>query len=113
MRKPIQEMPFNQISPLYVNKVTRKGRTQAELDAVLTWLTGYSAAQLAASTLSLSDFFAQATMATTANQITGVICGVRVETIEDPLLQKIRQMDKVVDELAKGKAVAKIERKTM
>lgn len=102
--------PFDQIYALYLQKVTKKSRTQAELDAVLTWLTGYDAEFLHTTTLPLQDFFAQATLTPFASKITGVVCGVRVETIQDPLTQQIRYMDKVVDELAKGKAVAKIMR---
>ncbi|MFD1484422.1 DUF2200 family protein [Lacticaseibacillus baoqingensis] len=110
MSERIFALPFNQLYPLYLNKIQRKGRTQAELDAVLRWLTGYDTATLHTSTLPLRDFFTQAQMPLASSQITGVICGVRVETIRDPLLQQIRQMDKVVDELAKGKAIDQILR---
>lgn len=110
MSERIFALPFNQLYPLYLNKIQRKGRTQTELDAVLRWLTGYDTATLHTNTLPLRDFFAQAQMPLASSQITGVICGVRVETIRDPLLQQIRQMDKVVDELAKGKAIDQILR---
>jgi hypothetical protein len=110
MSDRIFQYRFDVIYPLYLQKLTRKGRTQAELDSVLTWLTGYDAATLHECDLALRDFFAQATMNANAALITGVICGVRIETIEDPLMQQIRYMDKVVDELAKGKSLAKIQR---
>jgi hypothetical protein len=96
-----------------VAKVEKKGRSKDELDAVIRWLTGYNNAEverhIAAST-TLADFFAGARMNPNAGLITGVICGVRVETIEDPLLQQIRYLDKLVDELAKGKALDKVLR---
>src|SRR5688572_14022063 len=98
---------------LYLAKVQKKGRTQAELDEVIRWLTGYDdaalAAHLAAGT-SFRDFFAQATLHPNASRITGVVCGVRVETLEDPLMQKIRYLDKLVDELARGRPMAKVLR---
>lgn len=110
MSERLFNMPFAKLYPLYLQKVTRKQRTQAELDAVLSWLTGYDDQTLHTSTASLRDFFASATLPASADKITGVVCGVRVETITDPLMAKIRQMDKVVDELAKGKTVEKIIR---
>ncbi|EWS82200.1 hypothetical protein BF93_11250 [Brachybacterium phenoliresistens] len=113
MNQRLFAMPFGSIYPLYVQKVQRKGRTSAELDEVLTWLTGYDASDLErhiAAGTTLEDFFAQARLTPNASLITGVICGHRVEDIEDPLMQKIRWMDKVVDELARGKAVEKIQR---
>ena len=107
-------MPFARIYPLYVNKVERKGRTVAELDEVLTWLTGYDEAGLeeaVANEVDLETFFAQApAMNPNASLITGVICGYRVEDIEEPTMQKIRYMDKLVDELARGKKMASILR---
>lgn len=107
-------IPFCTIYPLYVAKVERKGRTTAELDEVLTWLTGYTQEDLTSTPVSeatLADFFTDApAYSPESDLITGVICGHRVEDIEDPLMKKIRQMDKVVDELAKGKAVEKIIR---
>ena len=109
----IFRLPFASVYPLYVEKVEKKGRTKDELDATIRWLTGYSDAQLerhlAAST-TLADFFAGARLNPNVGQITGVICGVRVETIEDPLMQQIRYLDKLVDELAKGRALEKILR---
>lgn len=105
---------FASIYPHYVTKVEKKGRTVAELHEVIEWLTGYDDATLAeaiADERDLRSFFAQApAMNPHATLITGVICGYKVQDIEDPLLQQIRWMDKVVDELAKGKAVEKIKR---
>ncbi|HRL49882.1 MAG TPA: DUF2200 domain-containing protein [Propioniciclava sp.] len=105
---------FASIYPHYVTKVTKKGRSQAELDDLLGWLTGYDAAGLAATLAderTLEEFFAQApALNPGADLVTGVICGHRVEEIEDPLMRTIRVMDKVVDELARGKALAKIQR---
>ena len=105
---------FASIHPLYVQKVAKKGRTVAELNDVLAWLTGYDEAGLAeaiADGRDLRTFFSQApALNPNATLITGVICGHRVEDIEDPLLQQIRWMDKVVDELARGKAIEKIKR---
>jgi len=107
-------MPFGKVYPLLLQKVVRKGRTREELDQVLHWLTGYPQQALedqAASGVSLRDFFAQApAINPKANLITGLICGVRVEQITDPLMQRIRWMDKLVDELAKGRAMEKILR---
>lgn len=110
MSDRVFDYSFAKIYPLYLQKITRKQRTQAELDAVLTWLTGYPADVLHTSQASLRDFFARANISAGAAAITGVVCGVRVEDIADPLMQQIRWMDKVVDELAKGKAVEKIIR---
>ncbi|GIG20587.1 hypothetical protein Cch01nite_13110 [Cellulomonas chitinilytica] len=105
---------FASIYPLYVEKVERKGRGRDELDEVLTWLTGYDEAGLRATIddgRDLETFFAQAPeLNPHTSLITGVICGVRVEDIEDPLMQKIRYMDKLVDELARGKKMASILR---
>jgi hypothetical protein len=109
----IYKLPFASVYPLYVAKVEKKGRSKEELDAVICWLTGYTDAEverhIAAST-TLADFFAGARMNPNAGLITGVICGVRVETIEDPLMQQIRYLDKLVDELAKGRALEKVLR---
>jgi hypothetical protein len=106
--------PFAAIYPLYVRKAERKGRTGAEVDAVLTWLTGYDEAGLRAAVdegVDLETFFARApAMNPAAARITGVVCGVRVEQIEDPLMQRIRWMDKLVDELARGKKLETILR---
>jgi hypothetical protein len=109
----IYALPFASVYPLYVQKVEKKGRTQDELDTVICWLTGYDESklqgQIAAGT-TLADFFADARLNPNAGLITGVICGVRVEEIEDPLMQQIRYMDKLVDELAKGRALEKVLR---
>ncbi|AKK03679.1 DUF2200 domain-containing protein [Corynebacterium epidermidicanis] len=110
----VYNLRFAEIYRLYLAKVERKGRTREDLDEVLMWLTGYSQEQLqqhANSDLTLRELCAQApVLQQTVPTITGVICGYRVENIEDPLMQQIRAMDKVVDELAKGKALAKIKR---
>lgn len=101
------------VYPHYVAKVERKGRTKAELDQVITWLTGYDHAALAehlAAGTTFEDFFAGATLNPHCSAITGVVCGVRVEEVEDPLMQKIRYLDKLVDELARGKAMEKVLR---
>ncbi len=101
------------VYPHYVAKVERKGRTKEELDQVITWLTGYTDAQLRKhldAGTTFESFFADARLNPNAAAITGVVCGVRVEEIEDPLMQKIRYLDKLVDELAKGKSMEKILR---
>jgi hypothetical protein len=105
---------FASIYPMYVEKVEKKGRTKEELDEVLCWLTGYNKKTLQQQIdkkNNLETFFAEAKLNPNASKITGVICGYRVEDIEDKLLRKIRYMDKVVDELAKGKTMDKILRK--
>jgi len=108
-------MTFASIYPLYIQKIERKGRTKPELDTVICWLTGYDETGLAmqiTNEVDLEAFFASAPQINpNAPLIKGVICGVRVEEIEDPLMQKIRWMDKLVDELAKGKVLEKILRK--
>jgi len=105
-------MAFAGVYPHYVTKVEKKGRTKAELHAVIEWLTGYDEAGLAAvieKKVDFETFFAQAPKWNpNAAKITGTICGYRVEQIEDPLMQKVRYLDKIVDELAKGKALEKI-----
>ena len=105
---------FANIYPLYVEKAERKNRTKAEVDQVICWLTGYNQTGLQQQIQQgndLATFFAQApAINPNTSQIKGVICGVRVEEIEDPLMQKIRYMDKLIDELAKGKAMEKILR---
>lgn len=109
----VAAMPFASVYPHYVTKVEKKGRTREELHAVITWLTGYDDAEiqhhLDAET-QFEEFFAQARLNESAELITGVVCGVRVEEIEEPLMQQVRWMDKLVDELAKGKALEKILR---
>ena len=101
------------VYPLYLAKVERKGRTQDELDAVIRWLTGFDEAELErhlAAGTTFADFFAAARLNPNAGLITGVVCGVRVEEIEDPLMQQIRYLDKLVDELAKGRPMEKVLR---
>lgn len=108
-------MSFARIHPLYVTKVERKGRTKAEVDEVIRWLTGYSQKKLETQIkkqIDLETFFAEAPKLNLARTlIKGVICGVRVEDIKEPTMQEIRYMDKLIDELAKGKAMEKILRK--
>jgi hypothetical protein len=106
-------MTVTSVYPLYLAKVERKGRTKDELDAVIRWLTGYDQAELErelADRATFADFFAGADLNPNAGLIAGVICGVRVETIEDPLVQQVRYLDKLVDELAKGRALEKVLR---
>ena len=113
-RQRIYGMTFASVYPLYVAKVERKGRSQAEVDEIVRWLTGYTQPELDALLETETDFehfFADAPgMNPARDMIKGVICGVRVEEIEDPVMQKIRYLDKLVDELAKGKAMEKILR---
>ncbi|CAN5161788.1 DUF2200 domain-containing protein [soil metagenome] len=106
-------MTFNSVYPLYVAKLERKGRGQAELDEAIEWLTGFDAKALEvhlATGTTVEGFFAAAELNPKASAITGVICGVRVEEIDDPLMQKIRYLDKIVDELAKGRPMEKVLR---
>ena len=101
------------VYPHYAAKVERKGRTRAELDQVIEWLTGFDAAALRGhleAGTTFEDFFADARLNPGASLITGVVCGVRVEQVEDPLMQKIRYLDKLVDELAKGRPLDRILR---
>ena len=111
---PVYRMAFSKVYPLLVQKAERKGRTQAEVDEVICWLTGYDLAGMQAQIakdVDIATFYAEAPqMHPNRDLIKGVVCGVRVETIEDPLMKKIRQLDKLVDELAKGKAMEKILR---
>ena len=113
-RMNIRAIKFAKVYPMYVQKVERKGRTKAELDEVIGWLTGYEDAGLAdqiARETDFETFFAEAPqLHPNRGEITGLICGYRVEEIEDPFEQKMRQLDKVVDELAKGKKMEKIKR---
>ncbi len=108
------QMSFAKIYDLLLNKAVRKGRTSAEVDEVICWLTGYSAAELDSlrkSNISYGDFFRQAPCPNPSRVlIKGVVCGVRVEKIEDPLMREARYLDKLVDELAKGKPMEKILR---
>lgn len=107
-------MAFAIVYPLYIQKVERKGRTKAEVDRIIRWLTGYTQAALNKQIKLQKDFetfFAEApAMHPNSDLITGVVCGVRVEEVEDPLMRKIRQLDKLVDELAKGREMEKILR---
>lgn len=107
-------MSFASVYPLYVQKAAKKGRAQAEVDQVITWLTGYSPAQLRRAIdakVDIATFFTEAPrLHPNAAQITGVVCGVRVEEVADPLMRKIRYLDKLVDELAKGRPMTKILR---
>lgn len=112
---PVFSMSITKVYPLLVQKAERKGRTKAEVDEVICWLTGYDADGLQSQIdkgVELSTFYAKAPcMHPNRDLIKGVVCGVRVENVEDPLMKKIRQLDKLVDELAKGKAMEKILRK--
>lgn len=111
----IYTMTFASVYPHYVNKAERKGRTKAEVDEIIIWLTGYSQEEIEAqikNEVTFESFFAEAPeMNESRSLIKGVICGVRVEDIEDPLMQEIRYLDKLIDELAKGKSMEKILRK--
>ena len=110
----ISAMKFAKVYPLYIQKAERKNRTKEEIDQIICWLTGYSQAELQRQIDQENDFetfFAQApALHPNSSLIKGVVCGIRVEEIEDPLMQKIRYLDKLIDELAKGKALAKILR---
>ena len=109
----IAAMTFSSVYPHYVTKVEKKGRTKEELHQVMQWLTGYSEKELQAmiqSKATFEDFFKKAKLNKHARLITGVICGYRVEEITNPLTQKVRYLDKLVDELAKGRAMEKILR---
>lgn len=111
----VYKMSFASVYPHYINKVEKKGRTITELHAIIFWLTGYDQQALQQHIENKTDFetfFAAAPQLNpNVSKITGVICGYRVEAIEDPLMQKVRYLDKLVDELAKGKAMEKILRK--
>ena len=114
MNERVYAMDFASIYPMYVNKVEKKGRTKAELDQVLTWVTGYSQAQLDAQLGAHKDcrtFIEEAPLNPDRELIKGVVCGVRVEEVEEPLMRELRYMDKVVDELARGKKIDSILRK--
>lgn len=111
----VYRMSFASVYPLYIQKAEKKGRTRAEVDEVIFWLTGYNPQTLQQhldNKSNLETFFSQAPQINpNASKITGVICGYRVEEIQDPLMQKVRYLDKLIDELAKGKAMDKILRK--
>lgn len=111
----IYGMRFGGVYPAYVAKAERKGRTQDEVDEIICWLTGHDRASLSATVASEADvaaFFAEAPKMNPARDgVTGVVCGVRVENVEEPLMREIRILDKLIDELAKGRAMEKILRK--
>lgn len=107
------KMTFSSVYPLYLAKVEKKGRTKEELHQVITWLTGFgekALQKLIKDKVTFEEFFQQATLNPNAHLITGVICGYRVEEIENPLTRQVRYLDKLVDELAKGRAMEKILR---
>ena len=110
----VYRMLFSSVYPLYVQKAEKKGRSKAEVDTVIYWLTGYNEQTLQQQIdkkVDFETFFNQAPqLHPNASKITGVICGYRIEDIEDPLLKKVRYLDKLIDELAKGKAMEKILR---
>lgn len=114
-RADVTQMPFAKLYPLLVNKAEKKGRTRQEVDQVTAWLTGCTAqdlARLEQSSVGYGEFFRNApAMNPNRMYITGKVCGVRVEEIEDPVMREIRRLDKLVDELAKGKAMEQILRK--
>lgn len=110
----IFKMAFAKVYPMYIQKAEKKGRTREEVDQVILWLTGYDKAGLQRQVdeqVDFETFFAEApALHPNSALITGVVCGVRVESVEDPLMQKIRYLDKLVDELARGKAMEKVLR---
>jgi hypothetical protein len=111
----IAKMTFASVYPMYVEKVEKKGRTKEELHQVIQWLTGFdnkTLQELIKEKVTFETFFQRATLNPNASLITGVICGYRVEEIEEPLTQKLRYLDKLVDELAKGRKMEKILRGT-
>jgi len=110
----VYRMLFASVYPLYVKKAERKGRTKEEVDTIIYWLTGYTPQTLQAqidNKVDFETFFAEAPqMNANVTKITGIICGYRIEDIEDPIVQKVRYLDKLIDELAKGKKMEKILR---
>lgn len=114
-KSKIFKMPFANVYPHYINKAEKKGRTKEEVDTIICWLTGYDRKALQKQVdkkVDFETFFAEAPqMNPNTSKIKGVICGYRVEEIEDPLMRKIRYLDKLIDELAKGKTMEKILRK--
>lgn len=114
-KRRIYKMSFASVYPLYVAKAEKKGRTKKEVDEIIRWLTGYNVLQLKAQIKGKTDFatfFAKAPHLNPARKlITGVICGVRVEDIKDPIIQAVRYLDKLIDEISKGKVMDKISRK--
>ena len=110
----VAKMTFASVYPMYVEKVEKKGRTKEELHQVIEWLTSFDEKkleQLINNKVTFHEFFQQASLNPNAHLITGVICGYRVEEIEDKFMQKVRYLDKIIDELAKGKKMEKILRK--
>ena len=110
----VYKMSFAGVYPHYVAKAEKKGRTKAEVDAIILWLTGYDSEKLSeiiANKTNFETFFAEAEINPNVSKITGVICGYRVEEIEDEVIRNVRYLDKLIDELAKGKAMEKILRK--
>jgi len=110
----IAKMTFSSVYPHYITKVEKKGRTKAELHQVIEWLTGFDEKKLEMlieDKVTFEEFFTKSTLNTNINLITGMICGYRIEEIENPLTQKVRYLDKLVDELAKGRKMEKILRK--
>jgi hypothetical protein len=114
-KEKLYQMSFSDLYPLYVAKAVKKNHTQAEADEIIRWLTGYSKELMQKQInekVDIRGFFAQAPhFNQNANLITGVVCGIRVEEVEDPLMKKIRYLDKLIDELAKGRPLEKILRK--
>jgi len=114
-KNKVYKMSFAGVYPLYIAKAERKGRSKGEVDEIICWLTGYSQEQLAFQLQKQTDFetfFSDAPQLNPARElITGVFCGIRVEEIEDPLMREIRYLDKLIDELAKGRPMEKILRK--
>ena len=115
MAHRIFSTPFSKVYPLYIKKAEAKGRTKAEVDEIIRWLTGYDPARLQAQLdagVDFETFYAQSpAFNPNSALIKGVVCGIRVEDIDDPLMQKLRYLDKLIDELAKGKPMDKILRK--
>jgi len=110
----VYKMSFASVYPHYITKAEKKGRTKAEVDEAIRWLTGFSQEELEAHLehkTNFEDLFAAAQLHPNAPKITGVICGYRIEEIEDPIMRKVRYMDKLIDELAKGRPMEKILRK--
>lgn len=110
----VRKMSFAGVYPHYITKAEKKGRTKAEVDEIIEWLTGYddkTLQEILDKKTNFEDFFANAKLHPNASLITGIICGYRVEDIEDKFIQQVRYLDKLVDELAKGKAMEKILRK--
>ena len=109
----IFDMPFARVYPLYLKKIERKGRTVAQLHEVITWLTGFNDSQIQRQIIeekTFREFFDEAKLNSNSSLITGSICGVKIQEIEDPLMLRIRYMDKLVDELAQGRPMEKILR---